>query len=581
MEHIMASALGEQPCDLVLKNAQYVNVFTGEVYPAEIGVTDGRIAHVTQPGEDGLTGAKEYDCRGKYVVPGLIDTHVHIESSMMTPANFARVVVPRGTTTVLADPHELCNVLGVEGMEYCGKAGTNIVLRVLWAVPSCVPSVLGVESNKMPFHAEEIGAMLDLPHAAALGEVMDYPGVIARNPRMMAILAEAKKRGKLIAGHVIGVTPRELSAYQIAGVESDHEARVLDEVLMKLRAGMVVECRYASSAKNVPVEAKALAMVDYPVNAVFCTDDREVDDLLRHGHMDEVIRQAVAHGVPPVKAVQMATRNAALFLGLKDRGSLRAGNLADMVVVDDLETFVVDAVFVGGVLCGEGGKLVVDIDAHVSAVETRNTMNVRGELSVRDFQIPASGETVRLNGMSFLHGDPFHTTLKETAFTVRDGYADIGSVENFVTMAVVERHNATGNIGLAPAENIGLTKGAIAGTVAHDSHNLFVFGRNTEDMAIAARELVNAGGGFVAVVDGKVTAEVRLPVCGLVSTKPAEEIAAEVRVMQEALRSMGICSESPIHVLTWFCLAVLPEVRLTDKGLVDTTTQRPLPLIAD
>lgn len=580
MNRIMESATGERPFDLVLKNARYVNVFTEEIYPAEIGVTDGRVAHVTQPGEDGLDGRETYDCAGRFAIPGLIDTHTHIESSMLTPANFARVVVPHGTTTVLADPHEICNVLGVEGMEYCLRAGEGVRLRIFWAVPSCVPSVLGVEGNKMTFNAEEIGRMLSMPHTLALGEVMDYPGVIGREPRMLAIIDEAKRRGMIVQGHVMGVTSRQLSAYQIAGCESDHEARELEEVLMKLRAGLVVECRYASNARNVAVEAKALGMLGYPVNATLCTDDREADDLLQEGHLDEVVRQAIAGGVPPVKAIQMATRNAALFLGLKDRGSLRAGSLADIVLVRDLESFAADAVFIGGELCAEGGRLLVDIETPATEIETRNTMHVKSAPRREDFLIPAAGGRVRLNGLSFRDGDPFHTTLETTEFAALDGHADIASRAGWVTMAVIERHNATGNIGLAPLRNLGLERGAVAGTVAHDAHNLFVFGVNADDMAAAARRLMQTGGGYVAVENGCILGEVELPVCGLMSTLPAAGVAAEVAAMKEILAGMGIRSHNPVHLLAWFSLAVLPEVRLTDRGLVDTVAQRIVPLHA-
>lgn len=580
MDKLFSSALGDIPFDLALKNARYVNVFTGEIYPAEIGVASGRIAHVTQPGESGLDGREVFDCGGRHVVPGLIDTHVHIESGMMTPANFARAVVPHGTTTVLADPHEIANVMGVDGIEFCLKAAEGIVLRVYWAAPSCVPSVVGLETNRMAFNAPEIARMLDMPGVHTLGEVMDYMGVVRCDPRMLAILEEARKRGKLIQGHVIDVTSRQLSVYQAAGVESDHESRTLEDVLMKLRAGMTVECRHGSTAQNVRMEAEALRMTGYPVNATLCTDDREVDDLLRLGHMDEAVRQAIAAGVPPIEAVRLATRNAALFLGLKDVGALRPGSRADIVLLDDLEDFRVGTVFVGGVLAADAGLFKIDFADPDFGPAARDTMNVKGELRREDFLIPADGPTVRLNGMSFRNGDPFHTTLARADFPVRGGAADIGALADFVTMAVVERHNATGNIAVAPAENIGLRHGAVAGTVAHDSHNLFVFGKDPDDMLVAARRLVELGGGFAAVVGGRVVAEVALPVCGLMSLKSAPDLAADMAGLKRAVNEMGIVADSPVHVLTWFSLAVLPEVRLTDKGLVDTIGQKIIPVRA-
>ncbi|MCD8351013.1 MAG: adenine deaminase [Planctomycetaceae bacterium] len=581
MNHLMAAAAGDEPFDCILKNAQFVNVHTEEIYQADVGIANRRIAHVTQPEENGLDSvdcAVVHDCTGKYLLPGFIDTHVHIESGMMTPANFARAVIPHGTTTVLADPHEVCNVLGVEGIEYCAEAARDILLRVFLAVPSCVPSILGAESNKMTFGAPEIARMLAMPDVLALGEMMDYMGVIQRDPRMLAIVDEAMKTGKLIQGHVIDVTSRQLSAYMAAGVESDHESRTLSDAVMKLRAGMTLECRYGSNAQNVPVEAEALALLNYPVNATLCTDDREPDDLLRRGHIDEALRQAVRAGVPPIKAVQLATRNAALFLGVKDIGSLRSGARADMVLVEDLRDFSVQEVFIGGRLCAENGRLAATIPSSVSPIESRNTMNIKGTLTRRDFVIPAEGESVRLNGLSLRDGDPFMTTLVTTTFAVRDGCAALGDEADFVTMAVVERHNATGNIAVAPVRGTGLRRGAIAGTVAHDSHNLFVLGKNPDDMRIAAARLVELGGGFAAVENGRVVAEVPLPVCGLMSLHPVEVLAEEMAALKRAVNDMGIVGGSPVHMLTWFCLPVLPRVRLTDKGLFDTVRQKPLPL---
>ncbi len=579
MNRVMSAAVGDVPFDLVLCNARIVNVYTGEVYSGEIGIVGDRIAYVSEPDETGLAAATRYDCGGRFVLPGLIDTHVHMESGMMTPANFARTVIPHGTTTILADPHEFCNVLGLDGMAYCTEASRDILLRVLLAAPSCVPSMPG-ESNKMAFGPDEVGRLLDVPAAAALGEVMDYVGVVRQDDRMMSILAEARKRGKIIQGHIINPTARELAAYMAAGVESDHESRLTDEALRKLRAGMVVECRNGSSARNIAALAPALKAAGYPVNATLATDDREPDDLLHDGHIDEAIRQAVRAGVPPVYAIQMATRNAALFLGRKDLGGLKPGAVADIVVADSLDDFRVGAVFVRGVLAAERGDLVVDIPAGTSPIEQRNTMNL-ARLPVRDdFLVRATGDAVVLNAMSFLNGDPFHTTLAPTRVPVRDGVADIGSVDGLVTMAVLERHNATGNIGVAPAANIGLTRGAVAGTVAHDSHNLFVFGKNVDDMVVAATCLARSGGGFAAVENGQILAKIRLPVAGLVSTKPVRELAAEVDAMKTVLRGLGIDNHAPVNFLTWFCLAVLPEVRLTDKGLVETTTQKMIPLFA-
>ncbi len=585
MNHIAAAALGSEPFDLVLDNLRFVNLNTEEVYPAQIGVKAGRIAHVTPPGGSGLVGETRRDCQNAYALPGFIDSHVHIESSMLTPGNFAAAVIPRGTTTVVADPHEFCNVRGTAGMAYVRDASRSIRLRVLLAAPSCVPALVGAETNFTTFGPDEIRDMLAMPETVSLGEVMDYPGVVHQSQRMRDILAAARASGKIIQGHIIDPTDRELSAYLAAGCESDHECRTIEDAMRKLRAGMTLECRNGSTAKNLPVEAEALAKLNYPVNATLCTDDREPHDLLEIGHLDSALRSAVRHGIPAMKALQMATRNAALFLGLRDRGNLRPGSLADIVLVRDLVDFQIEAVFIGGELVAENGRMAVAIPHPDLPFEHENTVRIQAGLTPDSFRfrlpekaaLPAPG-SVTLNCITFPQGDPFLTQLLPVSFPVRDGCADLSGLPDFATLAVLERHHASGNLALAPVHNTGLREGAVAGTVSHDSHNLFVFGMNPEDMLTAVKRIVHLGGGFVAVRRGEVAAEVPLPVAGLVSKRPAAEVAAEMAAMKIILGEMGLVGEAPLHMLTWFSLAVLPEVRLTDKGLFDTVRQVFLPM---
>ncbi len=585
MNHLAAAALGSEPFDLVLENLQFVNLNTEEIYPAQIGIKSGRIAHVTPPGGTGLVGKLHRDCRNAFALPGFIDSHVHIESSMLTPGNFAQAVVPHGTTTVVADPHEFCNVLGTAGMAYLRDASRDIKLRVLLAAPSCVPPLVGAETNYATFGPEEIREMLAMPETISLGEVMDYPGVIHQSRRMQDILAAARRSGKIIQGHIIDPTDRELSAYLAAGCESDHECRTLEDALLKLRSGMTLECRYGSTAKNVPVEAEALARLNYPLNATLCTDDREPHDLVEIGHLDAALRSAVRHGVPALKALQMATRNAALFLGLRDRGNLRAGSRADIVLLRDLTDFQVEAVFIEGEPVAENGRMTVAVPVPDLPFEKQNTVRIKPGLSAASFRFPVPADRqnpppdrVTLNCLTFPAGDPFLTKLLPTAFPLRDGFADLSAKPGFAALAVLERHHASGNLALVPVHNTGLREGAVAGTVSHDSHNLFVFGMNPGDMLAAVERIVQLGGGFVAVRRGEVAAEVPLPVAGLVSKRPATEVAGEMAAMKKALGEMGLGGEAPLHMLTWFSLAVLPEVRLTDQGLFDTVRQVFLPI---
>jgi adenine deaminase len=383
-------AMGRRECDLVFENALYPNLETRETYRAQIGIAQGYVAIVTQPGHNGrLKGKSFYDCEGRHAVPGLIDTHAHIESSMITPLNFARQVLPSGTTTVLADPHEICNCMGLAGMEWCIEASRGLPVDIFFAAPSCVPSVPGMETSHTEFGALEIKAMLQKERVIALGEVMDYMGVVNQSPRMMSILEAAREAGVLIQGHLSENSPEELAAYLVAGCQSDHETRGLKEAIMKLRAGLWLECRWSSCCHNMPVLAKALALCGHPENATMCTDDREPDDLLREGHIDEVIRQGILAGMPPIEAIRLASRNAARFLGLADRGVILPGRLANIALVDKLEEFRVREVFVRGELWAKDGALLRELPEAEARRIPRSSVILRKPLSREDYRISA------------------------------------------------------------------------------------------------------------------------------------------------------------------------------------------------
>ncbi|GHV33460.1 adenine deaminase [Clostridia bacterium] len=570
IERIIAAALGEVPFDLVIRGADVVNVFTDELYPADIGIIDGHIAHVTQPGELPLAGAEVFNARGKVAIPGLIDAHTHIESTMMTPAHFTEAVLPRGVTTIIADPHEICNVLGPKGLDYFLSSTEELPLRFMALVPSCVPAAVGFETVHANLSAKDIAPYLKHPRVAGLGEMMNFPGVLSRRESVMDILKAARESGKFIGGHCPTLTGRSLSAYAASGPESDHETRDVDEAIKKLRAGLSLECRYASNSHDLPVIADALKLLKYPPHAAICTDDREPDDVVHEGHLDAAVRAAIRVGVPPVVAVRMATHGAATLTHLNDRGAIKAGLLADIVLLDNLETLSVTEVFVGGKLAAQNGKLLAPLPKTLHLAEQLNTVKFVRELTESDFTLPKA----RLNGIVFRYDNPFVTKLD--IFGLNDDYT---------VMAVAERHGVNGNVGLAPIRGLGLKYGAIAGTISHDCHNLCVFGTkgNSRDMLIAANTLKECGGGYVCVADGEVKALLPLPLFGLMSDKPALELAENVERLKDTVREMGIgaMSHSPLNFLAFFGLSVLPEARLTDMGLVDSLNQRFVPLVAE
>lgn len=578
---LMQAANGQIPCDLVLKNVQLVNVFTKEIYLAEIGICEGYIAHVAQPGEEGIKGEREYDAQGKYAIPGMIDTHIHIESTMLNPANLAKAVLPHGTTTLVTDPHELANVLGLEGVRYILEASANLPLRVFVLAPSCVPSAVGVETSGAAFNAPEISTMLGWERVIGLAEVMDFPGVIYQSRRMQEILEAARKHGGFLQGHTPFLTGRGLSAYQCSGVNSDHETTGTKEALYKLRAGMVLECRESSIAQNIKALAPALKECNYPPNTTLCTDDREPDDLLREGHLDHVIRRAVAEGIPVLEAIRMCTYNAAQVTKLYDLGALAPGKVADVVLLEDLAAFKVNEVFVGGRLVAKEGKPAVELAAPSHPVERKNTVCLRHEPTADTFQIKAPGkEKARVNVIVYDAENPLLTRLAQAELPVKGGCIDLSQEQELAFLSILERHGKNGNVAVGLVQGLGLKRGAIASTVSHDCHNLTVIGREPEDMALAAGELARSGGGIVCVAEGKVLAKVELPIAGLMSPLTVEELAPLTSHLKQTIKDLGLLGDYPLLRVATFALAVIPEVKMTDMGLVDVLTQQFIPILA-
>lgn len=581
---LVEAALGKRPMDLVIRNVNMVNVFTGEIYPAKIGIYDGFIAHI-EADPDGfirvdvesytpMEGKEEFDGGGMYIIPGLIDTHVHIESSMMTPANFARTVIPQGTTTIITDPHEIGNVLGVEGVRYMLEASEDLPMRQYILVPSCVPSAPGLETAGAVFGPEEVARMMEWERVLGLAEVMDFPGVIYGNERMKQILKVALERDGFIQGHSPTLRGRALSAYLCAGPRSDHEITVAAEAREKIRLGMTVDARESSISQNLKELIPAIRDFCHPMNFTLCTDDREPDDLLHQGHMNYVVRRAIEEGLEPVDAIRCATLHAAQSIGLENLGAVAPGYAADLVILPSLSEMKPSYVFFQGRLVAEKGKLTVDIPSKEFPLEKENTIRI-SPLKPEDFRIaaPISEGKIPTRVISYITEDSLYTEFNIEELQVRDGFLDISNAEGLNYVAVFQRHGSTGNRSIGVVGNFGLTEGAIASTVSHDCHNLTVVASNPQDAALAANTLIECGGGLACAQYGKVIAILPLPIAGLMSPLSCEQLAVQTSNMKKALKNLGIPGENPLLRIATLTLAVIPKAKITDMGLVSVIEQ--------
>ena len=555
--HLLAVARGDEPADLLLKNAKVVNVFTGEILEADVALAGAWIAAVGQ----GYEGEAIIDLKGSYLIPGLIDTHVHIESSMVTPPQFARAIVPRGTTTVIADPHEIANVCGAEGIRYMLAASEGLPLTVFINLPSCVPATHMGTSGAV-LEAEDLLALRDLPRVLGLAEFMNVPGAVLGLPGALEKLLAF--HGDHIDGHAPGITGKWLQAYAAAGPSTDHESMTAEEALEKARLGIYVLAREATAAKNLLAILPAIT----PANSrrfAFATDDRHPADLLQEGHIDHLLRLAIAHGLPPITAVQMATLNAAEAFGLKDRGAIAPGRRADLVVTASLEDFRAEIVFSGGrIVARDGEPFGVWNEPQVDDRAVRDTVHL--DLSRLSFRIPAEGRKVRVIE---LVPDQVITGERVMEAKIVEGEAVADPDRDLLKLAVIERHRGTGNVGLGFIHGLGLKRGAIAGSVGHDCHNITVAGADDRSMRTAVEAVKRMGGGLVAAEGEEVLAEVPLPIAGLMSDAPLPEVEAQMEALLRAVRELGSPLHDPMMQLGFLALEVIPKLKLTDKGLVD------------
>jgi adenine deaminase len=549
----LSVARGERPAELLFKNARVVNVFSGEIHETNVAVEDGRVV-----GFGDYQARKAINLRGAYLAPSLIDGHFHVESSMLTAPEFARAVVPHGTGAVVIDPHEYANVLGLDGIRYILESSKNLPVDFFIMLPSCVPAT-HLETAGARITADDLRLMIGDERIAGVAELMNFPGVFLGMKNELAKIEAGK--GKCIDGHAPGLRGKNLNAYALAGVRSDHESVEVEEAREKLRLGMHILLREGSTERNLQ-HLLPLLNAHNSQNCSFATDDKLAGDLVTEGHIDHAVRVAIKGGIPPITALQIATINTARHYRLQNLGAIAPRYWADFIVFDDLKNFRVRQTYKKGVLVAENGKYLAKNPAHVRL--PRSTMNLC--YKPKDFAVKAARGKIRI-----IEIVPNQIVTKERieAPKIESGNVVADTGRDILKMVVVERHGATGNVGVGFVRGFKLKRGAIGSTVAHDAHNVVVAGTNDADILSVIQELEKLRGGQVAVVNGKVTAELGLPVAGLVSDKPLPEVMKRIEGLNAAAHTMGCDLEAPFMTLSFLSLSPIPELKLTDQGLID------------
>ncbi len=567
LPELLAVARGERPADLLFTGGRVVNVFSGEILTESIAVKNSIIIGMGDYEAENIV-----DLRGKFVAPGLIDAHVHIESAMTHPAEFARAVLPFGTTAVVADPHEIANVLGAAGVSYMLEASGNLFLSIFYTMPSCVPAT-PMETAGAVLDAGAVAPWMGHERMVALAEMMNFPGAIAGDPGVLAKIAAARQFGKPVDGHAPGLSGKGLNAYLLAGVSSDHESVCVDEALEKLRGGMHIMIREGTGARNLDI-LMPLVRSTMVGQLMWCTDDRHPHDICDKGHIDMMIRRAVKAGVDPMTAVRIGTLNPARYFGLGYLGAIAPGRRADMIVLSDLENFTVEQVYTGGILAAEAGEMV--LERTFGNIPVPDSV-IKVDTAALDFRIPAEGRRVRV--IELVPGQIITRSIVMDA-SVKDGLAVADGSKDIAKLAVVERHQGTGNIGKGFVTGFGIQQGALASSVAHDSHNIIAVGADDADLAAAVRAVVDMNGGLAVVMDGRVLARLPLPIAGLMSVEPLGKVRDLLDELLDAARRTGCRVPDPFMTLSFLALPVIPELKLTDKGLFDVAAFTHVPLFA-
>ena len=567
---LIDAAAGKAVCDLNLTGCTLVDVLGGTlVRDAVVSIRNGRIAGVN----DGLAARETMDLGGAFLAPGLVDAHVHIESSLLTPVEYARVVVPRGTTTVVADPHEIVNVLGYDGMRFMLAASGDIPLDIFFMVPSCVPAT-EFDTAGAALYASDMFPFLQDPRVLGLGEVMNYPGVLAREPSLMDKIALFSSAGKPIDGHAPGLKGGALSAYIAAGIGSDHECTTPAEAAEKLAKGMRIMLREGSSARDLrhllPAVTKASAC-----RFMICSDDRHPNDLRDEGHMDHALRLMLAGGIDPIDAFRIASTNAAEWFGMEGVGAIAPGYKADFVAFDSFKDFKAKLVFKDGKLAARDGSLIHEFPARQTSL--RDSVNIKW-LTAEDFEIPDQGKKIRVIEA---RADSILTNHLVAEPKVRQGLCVSDIERDIVKIFVIERHTGTGRIGKGFIKGLGLRRGALGGTISHDSHNMIIAGVDDASIFKAARHLNKIKGGLVFASGDEILLDLPLPIAGLMSDRDADFVIGKLRAFEALFAAEGLLNPSPIMTLSFMALPVIPSLKITDTGLIDVDRFAPVGLYVD
>ena len=569
IKEMILAARGDLAPDLVLKNARIVNVFTKEIESGDVAIKDGYIVGIGE-----FDGEEEIDIGGRIICPGLIDGHIHIESSMISPSEFAGAVAPHGTTAVIADPHEIANVAGEEGIRYMLEASAGLPVDIFFMLPSCVPAT-PLDESGAKLSADELEPFYKEERVAGLAELMNSFGTVRADEEIIRKIQGANSYGKRIDGHAPFLTGKDLNAYITAGVRSDHECSSAEEAVEKLKLGQYIMIREGTAARNLEA---LLPLFDdkYCDRCMLVTDDKHGSDLIDNGHIDYIIRKAIRAGKDPLNAIKMATLNVAMYFGLKDRGAIAPGYIADIIVLSDLEEFTVEKVFKNGRLTVDGGKNVRAIKSPSIDKEKYprvfNSFNLR-EIKPSDLEIRDEGTKKRV--IKVIPGQILTEEL-----IVESSSKQAEPDKDIIKLAVIERHKGTGHTGVGFVSGYGLKKGAIASSVAHDSHNLIVAGCNDDDMALAANTVRENGGGLAVVCDGKVLSSLPLPIGGLMCEMNVNDVEDILRVMKEQARQLGVNEGiDPFMTLAFTALPVIPKLRLLTQGVVDVDKQSYVPVM--
>ena len=569
IKEMILAARGDLVPDLVLKNARIVNVFTNEIEPGDVAVKDGYIVGIGE-----YEGKEEIDIGGKVICPGLIDGHIHIESSMISPSEFAKAVAPHGTAAVIADPHEIANVAGTDGIRFMIEASAGLPVDIFFMLPSCVPAT-PLDESGAELSAAELEPFYKEEQVSGLAELMNSYGTVRADEEIIRKIQGANSCGKRIDGHAPFLTGKDLNAYITSGVGSDHECSSFEEALEKLKRGQYIMIREGTAARNLEA---LLPLFDdkYCDRCMLVTDDKHGNDLIDNGHIDYIIRKAVKAGKNPLNAIKMATLNAAAYFGLKNRGAIAPGYIADIIVLSDLDDFTVEKVFKNGRLTVDGGKLVREIKA--PAVDKKKYSRVYKSFNLReikpsDFEIRDEGTRKRV--IKVIPGQILTEEL-----IVESSSKEAETDKDIIKLAVIERHKDSGHTGVGFVTGYGLKKGAIASSVAHDSHNLIVAGCSDSDMALAANTVRENGGGLAVVCDGEVLSSLPLPIGGLMCDMDAHEVEDILSVMKEQAKQLGVNEGiDPFMTLAFTALPVIPKLRLLTQGVVDVDTQSYVPVM--